>query len=109
LGQAYGVKEGDEQNLLFNQNSPEENVQAVDPYLRPQAAACFIIDIPDDIDGIWDAMKESARLFKFGSGVGSNWSSLRSSKENVSGGGTASGPVSFMRVQDATGATIKSG
>jgi len=63
----------------------------------------------DDIDGIWDAMKESARLFKFGSGVGADWSKLRSSKERVSGGGTASGPVSFMRVQDATGATIKSG
>jgi ribonucleoside-diphosphate reductase alpha chain len=109
LGQAYGVKEGDEQNLLFNKNSAEEPVEEVDPYVFPQAAACFILEINDDIDAIWDTMKESARLFKFGSGVGADWSKLRSSKESVSGGGTASGPVSFMRVQDATGATIKSG
>jgi len=109
LGQTYGVKEGDEQNLLFNKNSPEEPVEEVDPYVFPQAAACFIVEMEDDIDAIWDTMKESARLFKFGSGVGADWSSLRSSKERVSGGGTASGPVPFMRVQDATGATIKSG
>ena len=109
LGQKYGVKEGDEQNLLFNKNSPEEPVEEVDPYVFPQAAACFIVEMEDDIDAIWDTMKESARLFKFGSGVGADWSSLRSSKERVSGGGTASGPVPFMRVQDATGATIKSG
>ncbi len=54
-------------------------------------------------------MAESARLFKFGSGVGADWSKLRSSKEKLSGGGVPSGPVSFMRVQDATGGTIKSG
>ena len=54
-------------------------------------------------------MGESARLFKFGSGVGADWSTLRSSRERLSGGGTPSGPVSFMKVQDATGGTIKSG
>ena len=54
-------------------------------------------------------MGESARLFKFGSGVGADWSRLRSSKEKLSGGGRPSGPVSFMRVQDATGGTIQSG
>jgi ribonucleoside-diphosphate reductase alpha chain len=54
-------------------------------------------------------MGESARLFKFGSGVGADWSKLRSSRERLSGGGQPSGPVSFMRVQDATGGTIKSG
>ena len=54
-------------------------------------------------------MSESARLFKYGSGVGADWSKLRSTKEKLSGGGQPSGPVSFMRVQDATGGTIKSG
>src|SRR5690625_7824947 len=54
-------------------------------------------------------MSESARLFKFGSGVGADWSTLRSTKERLSGGGQPSGPVSFMRVQDATCGTIKSG
>ena len=81
----------------------------VDPYKRPQASACFIIPVEDSIDDIWQLMSESARLFKFGSGVGADWSKLRSSHERLSGGGTPSGPVSFMRVQDATGGTIKSG
>ena len=76
---------------------------------RPQASACFIISVDDSIDDIWQLMSESARLFKFGSGVGADWSRLRSSKEKLSGGGQPSGPVSFMRVQDATGGTIKSG
>ncbi|HYE96344.1 MAG TPA: intein-containing adenosylcobalamin-dependent ribonucleoside-diphosphate reductase, partial [Rubricoccaceae bacterium] len=81
----------------------------VDPYERPQASACFIIGVDDSIDDIWKLMGESARLFKFGSGVGADWSKLRSSREKLSGGGVPSGPVSFMKVQDATGGTIKSG
>ncbi len=81
----------------------------VDPYERPQASACFIISVEDSIDDIWQLMSESARLFKFGSGVGADWSRLRSSRERLSGGGVPSGPVSFMRVQDSTGSTIKSG
>ncbi len=70
---------------------------------------CFIIGVDDSIDDIWKLMGESARLFKFGSGVGADWSKLRSSRERLSGGGTPSGPVLFMKVQDATGGTIKSG
>lgn len=81
----------------------------VDPYERPQASACFIISVDDSVDDIWKLMGESARLFKFGSGVGADWSKLRSSQEKLSGGGQPSGPVSFMKVQDATGGTIKSG
>ena len=81
----------------------------MDPYVRPQASACFIISVEDSIDDIWQLMGESARLFKYGSGVGADWSKLRSSKEKLSGGGVPSGPVSFMKVQDATGGTIKSG
>ena len=87
----------------------KNKVVPVDPYERPQASACFIISVEDSIDDIWQLMGESARLFKFGSGVGADWSKLRSSKEKLSGGGQPSGPVSFMRVQDATGGTIKSG
>ena len=79
----------------------------VDPYERPQASACFIISVEDSIDDIWQLMGESARLFKYGSGVGADWSKLRSTQEKLSGGGQPSGPVSFMRVQDATGGTIK--
>jgi len=70
---------------------------------------CFIISLEDSIDDIWNLMSESARLFKYGSGVGADWSKLRSSHERISGGGIPSGPVSFMKVQDATGGTIKSG
>ena len=81
----------------------------VDPYERPQGSACFIISVEDSVDDIWKLMGESARLFKFGSGVGADWSKLRSSHEKLSGGGQPSGPVSFMKVQDATGGTIKSG
>ncbi len=87
----------------------KKQVVNADPYERPQASACFIISVEDSIDDIWQLMSESARLFKYGSGVGADWSKLRSSREKLSGGGTPSGPVSFMRVQDATGGTIKSG
>ena len=90
-------------------DSDAQRVEEVDPYERPQGSACFIISVEDSIDNIWQLMAESARLFKFGSGVGADWSALRSTAEKLSGGGQPSGPVSFMRVQDATGGTIKSG
>jgi len=86
-----------------------QDIQDVDPYASPQGSACFIISVDDSIDDIWQLMTESARLFKFGSGVGADWSTLRSTREKLSGGGTPSGPVSFKRVQDSTGGTIKSG
>ena len=54
-----------------------------------KGSACFIISIDDSIDDIWQLMSESARLFKFGSGVGADWSTLRSTKEKLSGGGPA--------------------
>ena len=94
---------------IYGWDKQRKAVVAVDPYERPQASACFIISVEDSIDNIWRLMGESARLFKFGSGVGADWSTLRSTKEKLSGGGIPSGPVSFMRVQDATGGTIKSG
>lgn len=108
LNHQYGIKDTGGKTI-YGWNSKQERVLSVDPYSHPQASACFIIHVEDSIDDIWKLMSESARLFKFGSGVGADWSTLRSSKERLSGGGTPSGPVSFMRVQDATGGTIKSG
>ena len=108
LHQQYGISYTGGKKI-FGWDAASGTVKAVDPYERPQASACFIISVEDSIDDIWQLMGESARLFKYGSGVGADWSALRSSKEKLSGGGIPSGPVSFMKVQDATGGTIKSG
>ncbi len=104
----YGVRDSGGKTI-WGYDPETDTIQSVDPYERPQASACFIISVDDSIDDIWQLMEESARLFKFGSGVGADWSKLRSSREKLSGGGIPSGPVSFMKVQDATGGTIKSG
>ena len=108
LGAQYGVRDSGGKTIS-GWDFEKGEVVDVDPYERPQASACFIISVDDSVDDIWKLMGESARLFKFGSGVGADWSKLRSSKEKLSGGGIPSGPVSFMKVQDATGGTIKSG
>jgi ribonucleoside-diphosphate reductase alpha chain len=76
---------------------------------QPQCSACFINSVKDSMSSIMDLAKTEAMLFKFGSGAGSNLSTLRSSKEKMSGGGTASGPVSFMRGYDAFAGVVKSG
>ena len=76
---------------------------------RPQASACFINSVQDTMSDIMDLAKTECMLFKWGSGAGSNLSAIRSSKEFLSGGGTASGPVSFMRGYDAFAGVIKSG
>jgi ribonucleoside-diphosphate reductase alpha chain len=76
---------------------------------QPQCSACFINSVQDSMSSIMDLAKTEAMLFKFGSGAGSNLSPLRSSKEKMSGGGTASGPVSFMRGYDAFAGVVKSG
>ncbi len=108
LGAQYGIRDSGGKTISGWDREAAEVVD-VDPYQRPQASACFIISVKDSVDDIWKLMGESARLFKFGSGVGADWSALRSSRETLSGGGIPSGPVSFMKVQDATGGTIKSG
>jgi len=76
---------------------------------RPQCSACFINSVKDSMEGILDLAKTEGMLFKYGSGTGTNFSSLRSSRESLSGGGTASGPVSFMRGFDSFAGVIKSG
>jgi ribonucleoside-diphosphate reductase alpha chain len=75
----------------------------------PQASACFINSVDDTMESILGLAKTEGMLFKFGSGTGSNLSSIRSSREPLAGGGTASGPVSFMRGYDAFAGVIKSG
>ncbi len=76
---------------------------------KPQCSACFINSVDDDMESIMRLAATEARLFKGGSGAGSNLSRIRSSKERLSGGGIASGPVSFMRGYDAFAGVIKSG
>jgi ribonucleoside-diphosphate reductase alpha chain len=76
---------------------------------KPQCSACFINSVGDTMEGILSLAKTEGLLFKWGSGTGTNFSSLRSSKEHIQGGGTASGPVSFMKGFDAFAGVIKSG
>ena len=78
-------------------------------YQYPQASACFIQSVSDDMEGIMRLATSEAMLFKFGSGTGTDLSTLRSSQEKLSGGGKPSGPVSFMRVYDAIASVVKSG
>ncbi len=98
-------------HLLVNQkmafNSPVWfNVGVED---EPQCSACFINSVDDSMDSILGLAKTEGMLFKYGSGAGSNLSSLRSSAELLNGGGTASGPVSFMKGFDSFAGAIKSG
>ena len=78
-------------------------------YRNPQCSACFINSVKDSLDSILTLAKTEGMLFKWGSGTGTNLSALRSSTEGLSGGGTASGPISFMRGFDAFAGVIKSG
>ncbi len=98
-------------HLLVNQkaafNSPVWFNVGVEP--RPQCSACFINSVQDSMSSIMDLAKTEAMLFKFGSGAGSNLSPIRSSKERMTGGGVASGPVSFMKGYDSFAGVIKSG
>jgi ribonucleoside-diphosphate reductase alpha chain len=88
-------------------NSPVWFNVGIEP--RPQCSACFINAVNDTMDSILTLAKTEGMLFKYGSGTGSNLSQIRSSKELLAGGGTASGPVSFMRGYDSFAGVIKSG
>lgn len=79
------------------------------PGAVPQSSACFILSVEDTMESILDWYGEEGRIFKGGSGAGVNLSRIRSRQERMSGGGTPSGPVSFMRGADASAGTIKSG
>jgi len=91
-------------------NSTTNQVEfGVTGYTRPQCSACFINSVHDSLDSILTLAKTEGMLFKWGSGTGTNLSPLRSSTEVLSGGGTASGPLSFMKGFDAFAGVIKSG
>jgi ribonucleoside-diphosphate reductase alpha chain len=97
--------------MLLNQyvsfNSPVWFNCGIEP--RPQCSACFINSVEDTMESILDLARTEGRLFKWGSGTGTNLSPLRSSRAKLSGGGIASGPVSFMKGFDAFAGVIKSG
>ncbi len=84
-------------------------VQPENPYEYPQASACFIQSVQDNMEDIMELARSEAMLFKFGSGTGTDLSTLRSQREKLSGGGKPSGPLSFMRVYDQIAAVVKSG
>ncbi|MCL2623743.1 MAG: vitamin B12-dependent ribonucleotide reductase, partial [Planctomycetaceae bacterium] len=84
-------------------------VQPDNPYEFPQASACFIQSVEDNMEAIMELARSEALLFKFGSGTGTDLSTIRSCREKLSGGGKPSGPLSFMRVYDQIAAVVKSG
>src|SRR6202451_2231517 len=98
----------DAQNWHWNAHSCAVEF-SVTGYRSPQCSACFINSVDDSLDSILTLAKTEGMLFKWGSGTGTNLSSIRGSMETLSGGGTASGPLSFMRGFDAFAGVIKSG
>ena len=108
---AYGI-EGPAQGHFYVDGKSGEMKESKDAYSRPQAHACFIQSVKDDLvneGGIFDLAIREARVFKFGSGSGTNFSNLRSSGEKLSGGGSSSGLMSFLKIFDSAAGAIKSG
>ena len=108
---AYGL-EGNEQGHYYVCPETHKLQRADSAYIRPQPHACFIQSVSDNLvgtDGIMDLWTKEARLFKYGSGTGTNFSNLRGAGESLSGGGVSSGLMSFLRVGDRAAGAIKSG
>src|SRR5271154_256546 len=108
---AYGI-DGPSQGHFYVDFKTKELVQSATAYEHPQPHACFIQSINDDLvneGGIMDLWVREARLFKYGSGTGSNFSSLRGEGEPLSGGGRSSGLMSFLKIGDRAAGAIKSG
>jgi ribonucleoside-diphosphate reductase alpha chain len=84
-------------------------VETENAYERPQCSACFIQSVDDDLMSMYDLVKSEARLFKYGSGTGTNFSTIRGKQEKLSGGGTSSGLMSFLEVFDRAAGATKSG
>ena len=103
----YGVQ-GAQCNWYWNPESMTVE-QPQNPYEYPQGSACFIQSVRDNMEDIMELARSEAMLFKFGSGTGTDLSTLRSHREKLSGGGKPSGPLSFMRVYDQIAAVVKSG
>ncbi len=107
LFDVYGIA-GSKHNFHWDLHR-NEVVACENSYEYPQASACFIQSVKDSMEDIMRLATSEAMLFKHGSGTGTDLSTLRSSKEKLSGGGRPSGPLSFMRVYDQIAAVIKSG
>jgi ribonucleoside-diphosphate reductase alpha chain len=111
LYHVYGIKGKAQGHYYYNTDS-NAVVKSKSAYERPQPHACFILSVDDDLvnsGGIMDLWTREARIFKYGSGVGSNFSNLRGKGEKLSGGGTSSGLMSFLKIGDAAAGAIKSG
>jgi ribonucleoside-diphosphate reductase alpha chain len=107
----YGI-EGPSQGHYYVDPATGEVTKSSSAYARPQPHACFILDIKDDLvneGGIMDLITREARLFKYGSGSGANFSKIRAAGEPLSGGGVSSGLISFLKVADRSAGAIKSG
>ena len=108
---AYGIA-GPSQGHYFVDPRTEEVVRSSNAFEHPQVSACFILSVEDDLvneGGIFDGLVREARIFKGGSGSGANFSKIRSAGEKLTGGGTSSGLMSFLKVFDRAAGAIKSG
>ncbi len=111
LNHAYGLT-GPAQGFWYVDGQDGEMKASPDSYSRPSPHACFILSVKDDLvnpGGIMDLWVREARIFKFGSGAGSNFSSIRAADERLSGGGKSSGVMSFLKIGDRAAGAIKSG
>jgi len=111
LYESYGIK-GKPQGHYYVDPVDEQLKKSTSAYERPQPHACFILSVDDDLvndGGIMDLWVREARIFKYGSGVGTNFSNLRGEGEKLSGGGTSSGLMSFLKIGDRAAGAIKSG
>ncbi len=111
LYESYGIKGKPQGHYYVDQNDGELK-RSTSAYERPQPHACFILSVSDDLvneGGIMDLWVREARIFKYGSGVGTNFSHLRGEGEKLSGGGTSSGLMSFLKIGDRAAGAIKSG
>lgn len=107
LWHEYGIRgSGGSWAWDFAKSQPVETDNA---YLHPQCSACFIQSVDDDLMSIFDLVKNEARIFKYGSGTGTNFSKIRGNMEKLSGGGTSSGLMSFLEVLDRGAGATKSG
>jgi len=107
LFQQYGVV-GSPCTWIYNPATGQVE-QPDNPYECPQGSACFIQSVDDNMEDIMRLASSEAMLFKFGSGTGTDLSTIRSRREKLSGGGTPSGPLSFMKVYDSIAGVVKSG
>lgn len=109
LHQAYGAGSDSAPGNYYWNRSINRVDRAASQYEYPQCSACFIQRVDDSLESIMELAKSEAMLFKFGSGSGSDLSTIRSSREKLSGGGKPSGPLSFLAVFDSVAGVVKSG